>query len=64
MTTPLQELIEASDTLLAELVERHRATHEDDQTSLPQTKDWSRKGKSHFKDNKWYKNSDPPKKGK
>lgn len=61
---PLQQLTAASDTLLTDLIGRYCDIHSDDVTVPSCAKDWGRKGNTHFKDNKWYKNSDPPKKGK
>lgn len=61
---PLRQLTTASDTLLTDLIDRWRDIDSGDVTVPSCAKDWGRKGNTHFKDNKWYKNSDPPKKGK
>jgi len=63
---PLQQLIVARDILLTDLICRYHDIHAGDvDVTVPScTKDWGRKGNTHFKDNKWYKNSDPPTKGK
>lgn len=64
---PLQQLTTANDTLLTDLIDRHRDIHsgdETDETIASCANAWGRRGNTHFKDNKWYKNSDPPKKGK
>lgn len=60
----LQQLTTAHDILLNDLIDRYRNIHSGDVTVPPCAKDWGRKGNTHFKDNKWFKNSDPPKKGK
>lgn len=53
---PLHRLAMANDTLLNELLERHRVAQAVDGIVPTRAADWGRKGNTHFKDNKWFKN--------
>jgi hypothetical protein len=62
--TLLEQLASTTDTLVADLVDRRRVFHHSQATVPSCATEWGRRGNTHFKDNKWYKNSDPPKKGR